>query len=141
MPRMALHQAIPRGQFQICVHIQRLIASLIFFPSTICDILSIKKYFTCLDPQQIVLLGMQCAIHSHLNVEQFIHVNCLLGPFIFTVVNLKKGPTIPIVLHTAWARALSAIVIVCPHKIKIHVIQIKLHTSLHRSCYQRLGAT
>ena len=53
-------------------------------------------------------------------------VNCLLGPFIFTVVNLKKGPTIPIVLHTAWARALSAIVIVCPHKIKIHVIQIKL---------------
>ena len=65
-------------------------------------------------------------------------VNCLLGPFIFTVVNLKKGPTIPIVLHTAWARALSAIVIVCPHKIKIHIIQIKLHTSLHRSCYQNL---
>ena len=48
----------------------------------------------------------------------------LLGPFIFTVVSLKKGPTIPIVLHTAWAHALSAIVIVCPHG-KMHAIQIK----------------
>ena len=51
----------------------------------------------------------------------FFMVNCLFGPFIFTVVNLKKGPTIPIVLHTAWASALSAIVIVCPHKIKIQL--------------------
>ena len=65
-------------------------------------------------------------------------VNCLLGPFIFTVVNLKKGPTIPLVLHTAWARALSAIVIVCPHKIKIHVIQIKLHISGSEGLYYSL---
>ena len=47
-------------------------------------------------------------------------LNYLLGPFIFTVVNIKKRPAIPIVLHTAWACALSAIVIVFPHTIKMH---------------------
>jgi hypothetical protein len=46
----------------------------------------------------------------------------LLGPYIFTVVNIKKRPAIPIVFHTAWARALSAIVIVFPLTIRMHVI-------------------
>ena len=43
-------------------------------------------------------------------------VNCLLGPFIFTVVNTKKRPAITIALHTAWAHALSTIVIGFPQK-------------------------
>ena len=63
-------------------------------------------------------------LFSELRCTVFLRVNCLLGPFIFTVVSLKKGPTIPIVLHTAWAHALSAIVIVCPHG-KMHAIQIR----------------
>ena len=30
----------------------------------------------------------------------------LLGPVIFRIVNIKKGPAITLVLHTAWAHAL-----------------------------------
>ena len=56
----------------------------------------------------------------------FLRLNyCLLGLFIFTVVNTKKRPAITIVPHTAWARALSAIVIVFPHINKFLTFFIK----------------
>ena len=58
--------------------------------------------------------------------ELMVNFFFLLGPFIFAVENIKKRPAIPIVLHTAWACALSAIVIVFPHTIKMQIIQIKL---------------
>ena len=51
-------------------------------------------------------------------------LNGLLGPFIFTIVNLKKGLATTLVLHTAWALALW-------HQLllfltgTLHVIQIK----------------
>ena len=41
-----------------------------------------------------------------LNSNLILLFNCLLGPFIFTFENSKNGPTITLVLHTAWAHAL-----------------------------------
>ena len=40
-------------------------------------------------------------------IIDFFVVNCLLGPFIFTIVNSKNGPTITTVLHTAQTHVLS----------------------------------
>ena len=63
---------------------------------------------------EFIISGNQTFHLKYFASSLFLRFNCLLGPFIFTVVSLKKGPTIPIVLHTAWAHALSALVIVCP---------------------------
>ena len=61
-----------------------------------------------------------------------------MGPYIFTVVNIKKSPAIPIVLHTTWARALSAIVIVFPLTIRMHTSQKKIIIAIRVTHIKRI---
>ena len=56
------------------------------------------------------------------STSNFLRFNCFFGPLIITTVILKKVPAITKMPHTAWAHALSLLLL--PFLAQLHAIQI-----------------